>query len=129
MFGKYMTSWITVPCAIILKEGKILLVKDNKGWVIPGGKVEEGETPLEALVREVKEETSLEIDPSSVWKVFDGFVEEGVRLPIYHVRRWKGEPEPAAKDVFEVKWFPLEETRAILEPFVWRAVRRSLRDS
>lgn len=78
------------------------------------------------MAREVREETSLEIDPSSVRKVFDGFVEEGVRLPIYHVKRWKGDPRPAAKDVMEVRWFSLEKARAVLEPFVWRAVRRSL---
>ena len=123
-----MASWITVPCAIILKGDKILLVRDNKGWVIPGGKMEEKETPIGALAREVREETSLEVDPSSLRKVFDGFVEEGVRLPIYHVKRWKGIPKPRVRDVFEVRWFSLEEARSILEPFVWRAVRKSLKE-
>ena len=121
-----MAPWITVPCGIILRGGKILLVKDKNGWVIPGGKIEEGETPLQALKREIKEETSLEIDLPSVKKVFDGFVEEGVRLPIYHVRRWRGEARALTGDVFEVRWIPLEEAREILEPFVWRAVKRSI---
>ncbi len=48
----------TVVSAIILREGKLLIVKDKEKefWTLPGGKVEEGESFLEALEREIKEE-------------------------------------------------------------------------
>ncbi|RHZ36398.1 class I tRNA ligase family protein [endosymbiont GvMRE of Glomus versiforme] len=45
------------------KEGKILMLKEKKwGWIFPGGKIEEGETPLQAAKREVFEETNLVVE-------------------------------------------------------------------
>ncbi len=48
--------------AIIIKDGKFLLVKDRgvKAFSLPGGRIEENETILEAAVREIYEETGLE---------------------------------------------------------------------
>ncbi len=53
----------TASALIINKEGKILLVNHKKlgVWLYPGGHIEEGETPDETVVREVKEETGLDI--------------------------------------------------------------------
>jgi 8-oxo-dGTP diphosphatase len=49
--------------ALIIKEDKILLMHRKKEgreyWVFPGGSVEEGETPEEAVIREIMEELSL----------------------------------------------------------------------
>lgn len=54
--------------AIIVKEEKILLIHrkklDKEYWVFPGGHVEAGETPKDAVKREVKEETNLEVTSS-----------------------------------------------------------------
>ena len=51
--------------AIIIKDGKFLIVKEilkNKIiWDLPGGKIKYGESPYDALIREVKEETTLKI--------------------------------------------------------------------
>ena len=58
---------IKVVAAILQKEDKILIAKKRKGkplagfWEFPGGKIEEGETPEESLVRELLEEMSIEI--------------------------------------------------------------------
>ena len=49
----------------LITKGKTLLLSermDGKGWNLPGGRVEEGETDQVALVREVKEETGLDVE-------------------------------------------------------------------
>lgn len=58
-----------VVCAVIQREdGKIFCCKRGKGalkgkWEFPGGKIETGETPEQAIVREIKEELSATIKP------------------------------------------------------------------
>ena len=57
---------IEVVAAIIVKEGKVFATQRGYGawkgwWEFPGGKMEPGETPQEALVREIKEELDAEI--------------------------------------------------------------------
>jgi len=52
-------------------EGEILLVQDRRGgWVFPGGQVENGESLIEALVREVLEESGIEIEVSCLIGVY-----------------------------------------------------------
>jgi 8-oxo-dGTP diphosphatase len=51
---------------VIIEDGKILLVKHRKGsrqyWVLPGGRLEYGETFIDCAVREMKEETGLDVE-------------------------------------------------------------------
>ncbi len=58
---------IKVVAAIIIHEGKIFATQRGygefkDGWEFPGGKIEPGETPQEALAREIKEELDTEIE-------------------------------------------------------------------
>jgi 8-oxo-dGTP pyrophosphatase MutT (NUDIX family) len=69
-----------VSAIIVNPAGKVLLqLRDNfphllcpNQWTIPGGVVEEGETPEQAMLRELKEEMELEI-PVRYWKVFEAW--------------------------------------------------------
>jgi len=62
--------------AVVVHEGKVVLIRRGKEplrgrWLVPGGTVELGETLEEALVREVREETGLEVRPLELVAVFD----------------------------------------------------------
>ena len=68
----YQTPKVDIR-AVIFKEEKILLVReksDNK-WSLPGGWADIGLTPAEVVVKEVKEESGLDVDPVKIFAVFD----------------------------------------------------------
>lgn len=59
----YPVHIVAVGGLIENEEGKILMIKSpDRGWEIPGGQVEAGETLTDALKREVKEETGIDIE-------------------------------------------------------------------
>jgi 8-oxo-dGTP diphosphatase len=125
---------------VVVWEDRILLARRAKPplqgrWTIPGGTVELGETLEEALVREMGEETGLEVEALEVLTVFDWIQREGAEVAFHHViidylcRRVSGEAR-AASDALEVAWAPPGElarfdlTGKALE-VVSRAFRRS----
>jgi 8-oxo-dGTP diphosphatase len=65
-FGQKEEGWIYTDrpgaYALIVRDNKLLIVDENSGWFLPGGGLEEGESPVEALHREVLEETGFEIE-------------------------------------------------------------------
>ena len=64
---------IGVFAAIFDESGRILCVRMNygtKGWSTPGGRLEAGESPLDALKREVLEETGLDVEPGALIGVY-----------------------------------------------------------
>jgi ADP-ribose pyrophosphatase YjhB (NUDIX family) len=72
----------TVGALVVSPEGRLLLVRTSKWgdrWGVPGGKVEWGETLLEAVRRELREETGLEIEDVR-WAP----VQEAVLHPEFH---------------------------------------------
>ena len=79
---KYPDRPIVAVGAVILDGDRVLLVQRGqeplKGeWSLPGGAVELGETLEEALVREVREETSLDVAVGPVVEVFDSIRRDG----------------------------------------------------
>ena len=58
---------VRVVAAIIMHEGKVFATQRGygefkDGWEFPGGKIEDGETPQDALIREIKEELDTEVE-------------------------------------------------------------------
>ena len=92
---------IVVSIALINNENEILLSKRPEKkhlsgfWEFPGGKVEEGETPEKALVREVKEELNIDINNKCIaplsFSEFD-YNNFQLLLLLYICRRWDGVP-------------------------------------
>jgi mutator protein MutT len=101
--------------AVAVDAGRLLLVRRGQGpaageWSLPGGRVEEGETLAEAVVREVQEETGLE----AVCDTLVGWVErmgEGYHFVIldFAVTVLDGRDPVAATDAAEAAWVPLDE--------------------
>jgi 8-oxo-dGTP diphosphatase len=105
---------------VIICDGKILLEKrknepDKGKWSIPGGLVELGESLREAVIREVKEETSLTVEEPELFDVAENIVSNGKRKIKYHyvivyyfVKR-RGGKSKAASDASELRWIQLGE--------------------
>ncbi|WP_224652296.1 8-oxo-dGTP diphosphatase MutT [Pectobacterium versatile] len=79
-------------------------------WEFPGGKVEEGETPEQALIRELHEETGIEASAPQVLndKTFST-LERVITLHFFLVETWQG--EPYGREGQESRWVSVEELR------------------
>jgi 8-oxo-dGTP diphosphatase len=133
-FTAYASSEPTV-CALVLDdEGRVLLARrayepQAGKWDLPGGFLEEGEAPLDALRRELREEAAVEIEPLElvgVWTDRYGDDDDAIAtLNVYWTARIvSGEPTPA-DDVAELAWFPLEDLPGDGE-LAFRNVREAL---
>jgi 8-oxo-dGTP diphosphatase len=94
---------LVVACALIDGDGNILLARRPEGkkmaglWEFPGGKMDPGELPEAALVRELKEELGIEVSAKNLAPfVFASHAYEKFHLlmPVYLCRKWSGKPKP-----------------------------------
>ena len=90
---------IVAACALLDREGAVLLAQRPPGrplaglWEFPGGKVEAGEQPEEALIRELREELGLEIakeDLTPLTFASHAYPDFHLLMPVYLCRRWRG---------------------------------------
>jgi ADP-ribose pyrophosphatase YjhB (NUDIX family) len=70
---------------IVIEDGRLLLLNQDtpntgRSWSLPGGKLEEGETLAGALVREMKEETGLDVEPGRLLYVCDHLPGNGTHV-------------------------------------------------
>ncbi len=93
-----------VACALVDIDGRVLLAQrlENKPmaglWEFPGGKVEQGELPEQALIRELKEELDIDVSASCLAPfTFASHTYEDFHLlmPLYVCRKWNGEVRSA----------------------------------
>ena len=112
-----MSGTLLVVAGIFVREGRLLLAQRPPGgrypglWEFPGGKVQGGETPEEALVREWVEE--LDATPAGLEP--DGFARDGdVTLLFFRVRALLGNPRP--KGCAAVRWCDAVEARLLAMP-------------
>lgn len=108
-----MTRPILLVAAVALVDvdNRVLLARRPPGksmaglWEFPGGKVDAGETPETALVREIREELGIEVcEPCLAPFTFASHAYESFHLlmPLYLCRNWEGDIEP--REGQELKW-------------------------
>lgn len=115
-----------IAIGIIVKGRKILLIKRKKTdhgliWAFPGGKIEPNETPEEAAVREVLEETGVK---SRIIKSIGGRThpQTGVKI-FYFLCQYEFQTlNYAANEVEEVRWCGKHETISLLAGNIFPAV-------
>ena len=102
---------LVVACALIDADNRILLAQRPEGkslaglWEFPGGKLEQGETPEQALIRELSEELSITIKQDCLSPLtFASHTYEKFHLlmPLYICRRYQGIPRGAEGQ--NLKW-------------------------
>jgi 8-oxo-dGTP diphosphatase len=108
-----MKQSIVVVGAALLSRGRLLAARRSAPpelagrWELPGGKVEPGETPEDALVRELREELGVSAEPvgrvPGEWHPKPGYV-----LRVWTARLLAGTPEPL-EDHDELRWLTVDE--------------------
>ncbi len=111
-------SGVVLVSAVALMDaaGRLLLAQRPPGkkmaglWEFPGGKVEPGETPETALIRECREELAITlaaVDLEAVTFASHTYDDFHLLMPVYLCRTWQGEPTP--QEGQEIAWVHPDE--------------------
>nr|WP_295890048.1 (deoxy)nucleoside triphosphate pyrophosphohydrolase [uncultured Devosia sp.] len=109
---------LVVAVALVDADRRVLIAQRPEGkamaglWEFPGGKVEAGETPEAALIRELDEELGISTKEACLAPVsfashsYDNF---HLLMPLYACRKWQGTPEP--REHSALKWVRPQQLR------------------
>jgi len=116
--GRTRPIILVAAVALLNEEGKVLLAKRPPGrplaglWEFPGGKVDPGEDPETALIRELMEELGIEITRADLVPLTfasHAYPEFHLLMPLYLCKRWEG--DIAAQENQELLWVKPDELR------------------
>jgi 8-oxo-dGTP diphosphatase len=94
---------LVAACALIDADGRVLIAERPAGkpmaglWEFPGGKVDAGERPEDALIRELQEELGIVVNESCLAPLTFAshtYTEFHLLMPLYVCRRWQGTVSP-----------------------------------
>lgn len=111
-------TWIPVVTGVLKKGPMVLVGKRPEGhtlagqWEFPGGKIELGEQPAQALKRELFEELGIDADIGDLKLTWThAYPDVGILLLFFEVLFWKGEPK--AIHHTELKWVTFQELQTL----------------
>lgn len=106
--------------AIAIEDGKILLIKRGRPpyagkWSVPGGKLLFGESIAEAIVREMREETGLDVEVGPYAGILESINAEGEwhYVIVDHLVRIVGGELGPNDDAADARWFPVDEVATL----------------
>jgi 8-oxo-dGTP diphosphatase len=114
---------LVAAVALIDADGRVLLSQRPEGktlaglWEFPGGKIEQGERPEVALIRELKEELAIDVTESCLAPLTfasHAYDEFHLLMPLYVCRRWKG--DVMAMEGQALKWVRAKDLRNYAMP-------------
>ncbi len=122
---------MTIRCrALIVNQGKLLVVKHSKDfdyYALPGGKLEEGENPLECIKREIKEELGVEVKEAKLLYVYR-WIKENTNeenLEFFFLISGTNEFLEISKnerthafEIFEMKWIDKDDNTNLLPKII-----------
>jgi 8-oxo-dGTP diphosphatase len=99
-----VTELVTVvACVLVDADRRVLIARRPEGkslaglWEFPGGKIEKGETPEQAIIRELAEELGISTNEACLAPLTfasHGYESFHLLMPVYVCRRWQGTPRP-----------------------------------
>ena len=126
---------LVAAVALIDADGRVLIAQRPEGkamaglWEFPGGKVQQGETPEAALIRELREELAIDTQESCLAPftfashAYDDF---HLLMPLYLCRQWRGTAQPLEGQA--LKWVRANALRDYPMPPADRPLIAMLRD-
>ena len=126
---------LVAACALVDADGRVLLAKRPQGkplaglWEFPGGKVEAGETPEAALIRELKEELDIDVTAKCLAPLSfasHSYPEFHLLMPLYVCRRWEGDIAPLQGQ--QLAWVRAQKLADYAMPPADEPLKAALRD-
>jgi 8-oxo-dGTP diphosphatase len=118
---------VSVSVGLVLQSNKVLVAKrhhhQHQGglWEFPGGKIEIGEAPIDALKRELKEEVNINIHSAQqVLNIKHDYSDKSVELIIFQVTEFSGEVRHCEGQ--EIRWVDMQELPTIEVPEANKAI-------
>ena len=127
---------LVVACALVDSDGRVLVAARPSGksmaglWEFPGGKVEAGETPEAALIRELKEELSIDVTAACLAPLSfasHAYDEFHLLMPLYVCRKWDGQIAP--REGQETQWLRPRDLFDLPMPPADKPLIAALRDA
>lgn len=126
---------LVAACALVDADGRVLLARRPPGkplaglWEFPGGKIETGETPEAALIRELKEELAIDVAVRCLAPLTfasHGYPEFHLLMPLFVCRNWEG--EIAAQQGQQLAWARVQKLGEYAMPPADEPLKAALRD-